>query len=168
MTTRTVSLAVKYSLTVADIAWQVVITWVDVQRVDVSDNLPDSCVLHEGEPEHHGIRDTVVDNLEEILSETGVEMVQWGPSDYSMSIGKPLIESHQPLDDPEVNAAKKKTFETALKMGVHTRAEINSADQAKQYLDMGVRHFSVGTDIHILYDFWKDEGEQMKRALEGE
>ena len=109
-----------------------------------------------------------VDNLEEILSETGVEMVQWGPSDYSMSIGKPLTESHQPLDDPEVVAAKKKTFETALKMGVHTRAEINSADEAKQYLDMGVRHFSVGTDIHILYDFWKEEGEQMKRALEGE
>ena len=29
-----------------------------------------------------------VDNLEEVLSIEGVDMIQWGGSDYSMSIGK--------------------------------------------------------------------------------
>jgi len=31
-----------------------------------------------------------------------------------------------------------------------------------------VRHFSVGTDISILYAFWRSEGEKITRALKGE
>ena len=103
-----------------------------------------------------------VDNLEQILEEPGVEMVQWGGYDYSVTIGRPAE-----LDHPDVVAAKKKTFTTAIRMGVPPRAEINSADQAKEFLDMGVRHFSVGTDIAILFNFWKREGEQLLKALEG-
>ncbi len=103
-----------------------------------------------------------VDNLEEILEEPGVEMVQWGGSDYSVNIGHPREVNH-----PDVVAAKKRTFNTAIKMGVPPRAEINTADEAKEYLDMGVRHFSVGTDISILFNFWKREGEQILNALQG-
>ena len=55
----------------------------------------------------------------------------------------------------------------SLKMGVPTRAEIQSADEAKEYLDMGVRHFSVGTDISILYSFWRKEGDAIAKALQG-
>ena len=104
-----------------------------------------------------------VDNLEEILSLPEVEMVQWGGADYSMNIGHPRQMNH-----PDVEAAKKKTFEMALEMGVHPRAEVNSSDGIKEYLDIGVRHFSVGTDITILFDFWKSEGEKIIRALQGE
>ena len=64
-------------------------------------------------------------------------------------------------------AARKKTFTTAIRMGVPPRAEIGSADQVKEYLDMGVRHFSVGTDLMILFNFWRREGEQILKALEG-
>ena len=127
-----------------------------------------------GTPEYvESIADTVlafmiekkgaVDNLEEILEEPKVEMVQWGGSDFSMNIGHPDDMNH-----PDVIAAKKKTFETAIKMGVPPRAEIESSDEMKEFLDMGVRHFSIGTDITILYDFWNREGEQILRALEGE
>ena len=126
-----------------------------------------------GTPEYvQSIADTVlafmiekkgaVDKLEEILEEPGVEMVQWGGSDYSVNIGHPREVNH-----PDVVAAKKRTFTTAIKMGVPPRAEINTADEAKEYLDMGVRHFSVGTDISILFNFWKREGEQILKALEG-
>ena len=104
-----------------------------------------------------------VDNLEESLSEPGVEMIQWGGADFSMNIGKP-----RQMNDPEVVAAKKKTFELGIKMGVAPRAEIQSADEMKEYLDMGVRHFSLGTDISILYSFWKNEGEKVLRAMQGE
>jgi len=103
-----------------------------------------------------------VDNLEEILEEPRVEMVQWGGSDYSVNIGHAGEAKH-----PDVIAAKKKTFTTAIKMGVPPRAEIRSADEVKEYLDMGVKHFSVGTDITILYEFWKSEGEKVLKALEG-
>ena len=90
-------------------------------------------------------------------------MVQWGGSDFSMNVGKP-----KQMQDPEVTAAKLKTFKIALEMGVPPRAEISSADETKEYLDMGVRHFSIGTDITILYSFWKTEGEKVIRALKGE
>ena len=104
-----------------------------------------------------------VDNLEQILSEERVEMVQWGGADFSMNIGQPRNMSH-----PDVVAAKKRTFEVAISMGVPPRAEIESSDETKEYLDMGVRHFSVGTDITILHNYWKKEGEQIVRAIEGE
>ena len=127
-----------------------------------------------GTPEYvRAIADTVLafmiekkgalDNLEEILQEPGVEMVQWGGADFSMNVGHPGEADH-----PEVAAARKRTFTTAIRMGVPPRAEIGSADQAREYLDMGVRHFSVGTDLSILFNFWRREGEQIRKALEGE
>ena len=44
-------------------------------------------------------------------------------------------------------------------------AEIATADQAKYFLDMGVQHFSVGTDITILHQWWKSQGEDLRKAL---
>jgi 4-hydroxy-2-oxoheptanedioate aldolase len=101
-----------------------------------------------------------VENLEEILEIPGVDMVQWGGSDYSMSIGKPGAKS-----DPQVIAAHDKVFKTSIEMGVPPRAEIKSVDEAKKYLDMGVKHFSIGTDITILYDFWKQSGDELRRII---
>lgn len=103
---------------------------------------------------------TAVEQLEEILSVSGVDMVQWGPSDYSMSIGRPGERTA-----PEVKAVERKVFETALKMGVQPRAEIGSVDQAKHYLDMGVRHFSLGTDLSVLFNWWKTNGDALRKVV---
>ncbi|MEM7536507.1 MAG: aldolase/citrate lyase family protein [Chloroflexota bacterium] len=126
-----------------------------------------------GSPDYvQAVRDTVVvimiekkgtvDQLEEILEIDGVDMIQWGGSDFSMNIGLPGQHSH-----PDVADARKYVFETAIKMGVPPRAEIGSPDQAKEYLDMGVKHFSIGTDISILYGWWLKNGEAMRKAMEG-
>jgi 4-hydroxy-2-oxoheptanedioate aldolase len=104
---------------------------------------------------------SAVEQLEEILSVSGVDMIQWGPSDYSMSIG---LAGQR--DAPEVKAAEKMVFETALKMGVQPRAEINSVDQAKRFLDMGVRHFSLGTELSVLFNWWKRNGEELRQVIE--
>ncbi|MBK49581.1 MAG: 2,4-dihydroxyhept-2-ene-1,7-dioic acid aldolase [SAR202 cluster bacterium] len=101
-----------------------------------------------------------VENLEEILEIPGVDMVQWGGSDYSMSIGKPGAKS-----DPQVIEAHDKVFKTSIKMGIPPRAEIKSVDEAKKYLDMGVKHFSIGTDISILHDYWKQNGDELRRII---
>lgn len=61
--------------------------------------------------------------------------------------------------------SERKVFETALKMGVPPRVELNSLDQAQYYLDMGVRHFCIGTDIAILYDWWKTNDEHLRTVL---
>lgn len=101
-----------------------------------------------------------VENLEEILEIPGVDMVQWGASDYSMSIGKAGEKSH-----PDVVAAHDKVFKTALKMGVEPRAEVYSIDDVKKYLDIGVKHFSIETDITILYNYWKQNGDEIRKLL---
>jgi 2-keto-3-deoxy-L-rhamnonate aldolase RhmA len=103
-----------------------------------------------------------VENLEEILSVPGIDMIQWGPSDYSMSIGR-----GGDRNNPDVKAAEKKVFETALKMGIPPRAEIGSVDEAKRFLDMGVRHFNLNMDIYILFNFWKTNGEALRKVVEG-
>ena len=101
-----------------------------------------------------------VDELEEILSIPGVDMVQWGGTDYSMSIGKA-----GQTDLPEVVAARNKVFEMALEKGVQPRAEIQTVADAKQYLDMGVRHFSIGSDLAILHGWWKENGDGLRKAI---
>lgn len=103
-----------------------------------------------------------VESLDEILEVSGIDMVQWGPSDYSMSIGKA-----GQGDSPEIKAVEKHVIESCLAAGVQPRAEINSPDGAKYYLDMGVRHFCMATDINILHGWWKTNGEQLRRAVEG-
>src|SRR5207237_9015401 len=102
-----------------------------------------------------------IERLEEILSVPGVDMIQWGPADYSISIGRP-----GELGSPEVKAVERRVLETATSMGVPPRCEINSVDQAKYYLDMGVRHFCIGTDIGVWYQWCAQQGEAMRRALE--
>lgn len=106
---------------------------------------------------------SALDQLEEILSVEGVDMVQWGPADYAMSIGHPGERNH-----PDVVAAGERVFKTALRMGVIPRAELSSADDAKRFLDMGVRHFCVGTDIMVMHQYLTENGEAMRRALSGE
>ncbi len=103
-----------------------------------------------------------VEQLEEILALPGLDMIQWGPVDYSMSIGRPGARNA-----PEVKAVERRVIETALKMGVPPRAEIDSADAAKYYLDLGVRHFCIGTDLSILFQWWKTHGEALRQTLAG-
>jgi 4-hydroxy-2-oxoheptanedioate aldolase len=106
---------------------------------------------------------SAVDQLEAMLAVEGVDMVQWGGADFAMSIGKPAQ-----YEAPEFKEAQERVFKTALEMGVPPRAELGKADDAKRFLDMGVRHFCIGTDVTVLYGYWRDQGEAMRRALEGE
>jgi 2-keto-3-deoxy-L-rhamnonate aldolase RhmA len=103
---------------------------------------------------------SAVENLEEILSVKGVDMVQFGPNDYSISIGLPGEKNH-----PKVEEAELKTINKALKMDVAPRAEIGSPEEAKRYIELGVRNFSLNTDVRILYEWWKKNGSELKRTL---
>jgi 4-hydroxy-2-oxoheptanedioate aldolase len=101
-----------------------------------------------------------VEDLESILDVKGVDMVQFGPSDYSMSIG--VVGQR---NNPAVREAEEYVIKTALKKGIQPRAEIGSADQAERYLNLGVKHFCIGTDMSILYNWFKNEGKAMREVL---
>jgi 2-keto-3-deoxy-L-rhamnonate aldolase RhmA len=105
---------------------------------------------------------SAMEQLEEILSIEGVDMVQFGPTDYSLNLGKPGQEGI-----PEVQGKQREMIELALKKGVHPRAEIDNLEQAEEYINMGVRHFCIGTDLYILYQWCQENGSKMRERLAG-
>jgi 2-keto-3-deoxy-L-rhamnonate aldolase RhmA len=103
-----------------------------------------------------------VENLEAILSVKGVDMVQFGPSDYSMSIGV----TRQTAGE-RVREAEKYVIETAHRRGIPARVELGDASGAERYLEMGVRHFCVGWDVGILHRWFTEQGQAMRSLLSG-
>jgi 2-keto-3-deoxy-L-rhamnonate aldolase RhmA len=103
---------------------------------------------------------TAVEQLDEILAVGGVDMVQWGPADYSISIGKPGMGR-----DPAVKAVERRVIESCLKAGVQPRAEINTPDEARYYLDLGVKHFNLGSDLSIYFNWIKSNGDTLRKIL---
>ena len=103
---------------------------------------------------------SAVEQLDSVLSLEGLIWFKWGPVDYSMSIGRPGARY-----SPEVRAVERKVIEACLKKGIPLRAEIDSVDKAKYYLDMGVRHFCLGTDILILHQWLKENGEGLRKVI---
>jgi 4-hydroxy-2-oxoheptanedioate aldolase len=101
-----------------------------------------------------------VEDLDAILSVKGIDMVQFGGSDYSMSMGLTGQRGH-----PDVKRAERKTIETALAKGLHPRVELADITQAAPYLEMGVKHFCIGWDVRILHDWWHANGEGMRAML---
>lgn len=101
-----------------------------------------------------------IENLEEILSIKGVDMVQFGPADYSISIGKP-----GQVRDQDVQKAHQLMIETALKKGIAPRVEISSFEQAKPFVEMGVRHFCIGWDTGIIFQWCRQQGQAMRDLL---
>ena len=101
-----------------------------------------------------------VEDLDAILSVPGIDMVQFGPADYAMSIGKAGQWAH-----PDVRKAEKLTIEIALKKGLHPRIEISEPSEAEPYLEMGIKHFCIGWDVEILHTFWRTRGASMHDLL---
>jgi 4-hydroxy-2-oxoheptanedioate aldolase len=98
-----------------------------------------------------------IENLEAILDVEGIDMVQFGGGDYSVSIGQPGGGRGE-----ETREAYSYLIDLALKKGVHPRVELGGLEQAQRYLDMGVRHFCVGWDLTTLFRWCRDQGQVME------
>jgi 4-hydroxy-2-oxoheptanedioate aldolase len=103
-----------------------------------------------------------VEDLDAILSVPGIDMVQFGPADYAMSIGRPGDWTHK-----EVAKAERRTIETALAKGIAPRVELADPAQGARYLEMGVKHFCIGWDVSILHGWWRENSATMRGMLEG-
>ena len=103
---------------------------------------------------------TAVEQLDQILELDGVDMIQWGGSDYSMSVGRPGASQSR-----EVKEVERRVIETCLRRGVPPRAEIESPDAARYYLDLGVRHFSIGTDLMVVHRWMRENGENLRKVI---
>lgn len=104
-----------------------------------------------------------VDEIEKIVEIPGVDMIQFGPSDFSLSLGY-----NKASYENECKAAELKCIKAALNAGVRPRCEIGSADDAKYYIDLGVKDFSIGDQFKVIRAFWEKEGEKIAQVLQDE
>ncbi len=101
-----------------------------------------------------------MENLEEILSVPGVDMVQFGPFDYCLSMGL------DPAKDKEAaKAAERQMIEMAFKHNVQPRCEINTAAEAQYYYDLGVRHFCLGDEISTHIRYFNTDGKAVRELI---
>ena len=98
-----------------------------------------------------------IDNIEEICATPGVDMVQFGPSDYCFSRGWNRSEHVN-----EFKEAERTMIKAALKHGVRPRCEIQSVDAAKYYIDLGVKDFCFGDQFVRLAEIYNKEGGDMR------
>lgn len=102
-----------------------------------------------------------MDNLEEICSIPGVDMVQFGPSDYCMSRGWD-VKDHK----AEVRAAEEKMIRIAQDHNVAVRCEIDTPEQAEYYKSLGVKHFCVGDEFRNQLAFWNGPCAAIKKMAD--
>jgi len=104
----------------------------------------------------------LVEQLEDVLAVPGVDMIQWGPTDYTMSSGLYAQRNAQ----EEVKKVERRVLETCLAKGVAPRVELQSLDNIDYYLEMGIKHYRIGHDMAILRDYWRTQGKALRDRVE--
>lgn len=105
-------------------------------------------------------KDKAVDDIENICKVPGVDMIQFGPSDYCMSKGWNSAEHKADWQKAEEYCIK-----VAIANGVRPRCEIYSLDQIERYQKLGVKDFCIGDEFDILKDYWANVGAKTKEIV---
>lgn len=98
-----------------------------------------------------------LDNIEEICSIPGVDMVQFGSADWGMNQG---FNRADHMDDCRV--AERKMIACALRHGVRPRCEITDPEAAEYYYSLGVRDFCLNDEMSCLRRFWEQDGKRLR------
>lgn len=94
-----------------------------------------------------------MERIEEICAIPGVDMLQFGPSDYCMSLGMDKADCTE-----RWKAAEREMIRAALAHNIAPRCEIQRPEEAEYYMRLGVRHFSLGDQLRKLQELWTDDG----------
>ena len=103
-------------------------------------------------------------NLDAVLDaarDKKVDLTQWGPADFGFSRGQPSL-----MTTPDIKPFEKLVIEKSLEYGIRPRIEIGSVEQAKYFIDLGVRDFCIGWDRFILQAAFQNLGEGMRKLVE--
>jgi 4-hydroxy-2-oxoheptanedioate aldolase len=108
-------------------------------------------------------KNVAVDNLDMVLEKAkirGVDMTQWGPADFGFSRGQPDL-----MHTEDIQPFEELVIRKSIEYGIAPRIEIGSVDQARRYIDLGVKHFCVGWDRFIYQSALANIGEGMHKLL---
>ncbi len=85
--------------------------------------------------------------LEEICQVPGIDMIFFGPGDFSHALGIP-----GELNHPEVNRARRQIAETAHKYGKFAGTTC-SMENMKAYFELGYDFLNCGSDVSAMNDY---------------
>ncbi|MCJ7635681.1 aldolase/citrate lyase family protein [Candidatus Bathyarchaeota archaeon] len=103
---------------------------------------------------------TLVDDIEEALSVPGIDMVQFGPSDFSVTIGHP----GEGYKNPQIMEAMERSYEVAKSKGIRIRAECGVEDIQK-WIDLGCKDFCIGSDTRTISAWAQNTGKAIRDTL---
>ena len=95
-----------------------------------------------------------LDELEEICKLEGIDMIFFGPADFSHSIG-----AHG-TNDPRIDEARRLVAKTARKYGKFA-GTVGSPANFDALVDMGYTFISTGADVVALWKYFKEIYEQV-------
>ena len=98
-----------------------------------------------------------INNLDEILSVFGIDVIFIGPYDLSQSLGVPGEVSH-PLVTEKMKEVVLKCKENKVAMGTFA----DDVETAKSWISLGVQYMAFSVDVGILYDISKTVVNKLK------
>ena len=69
------------------------------------------------------------------------------------------------MSPEEIKDVRDHIFTVALANGVQPRVEIDEPAQADEYIEMGVTHFAIGTDIFMNYQWLNERAGGLRKML---
>ena len=109
-------------------------------------------------------KDTAVDNIESVLEmakSNNVDFTQWGPADFGFSRGEPNL-----MNTDQIRTFEELVIRKSIEFGIPPRIEISEVEDAKRYIDLGVRNFCIGWDRFIYQSTLYRLGEGMRKIVE--
>lgn len=97
----------------------------------------------------------VLDDLEAIAQLDGVDMIFFGPGDFSQSIGDPAN-----FDNPLIGETRKRIADVCKKYGKFA-GTVGHLGNYQELSDMGYQFINIGADVIALCDYYKDISEKL-------
>ena len=95
--------------------------------------------------------------LEEICALPGIDMIFFGPADFSQGIGKPFC-----FDAKEIRETREKIAQTARRYGKFA-GTVGSASDFRVLAEMGYQFINIGSDICALYSSFANGLQTVRR-----
>ena len=103
---------------------------------------------------------SLVDDIEEALSTPGIDMIQFGPSDYSIAIGHP----GEGYKNAEITEAMERSYKVARRKGIRIRAEC-TVEEMQKWIDLGCRDFCIGSETATISAWAQKTGKAIRETL---
>jgi 4-hydroxy-2-oxoheptanedioate aldolase len=104
--------------------------------------------------------ESLVDEIEDVLSVPGIDMVQFGPSDFSVSIGRP----GEGYKNAQITEAMERSYQAAKRKGIRIRAEC-SVEDMQRWMDLGCLDFCIGSDTATISAWAQNTGKAIREKL---